>query len=308
MKRKRKKRRKMKKIRLVTSFTEDIIERENTVQRRYGGPALYGGYILHILNKDYNIITKPSKKILESLSKEKLGFLINKISFKDLCDTHFIFRHIYHGSIRTTYLLNKGCDIDLLFEDQDNNTMYIISPVYREISLDNLKRIISRGYYVAIDIQGFTRYSRENNLLKNYIDVETLSLFRGVKILHGGIDELATIDTDPLAVIKIISRIVDPLISIVSLGREGSVAYIRGKGIYRIYSYRGGVDGDETGCGDILLASTVALLEESDPLDAILKASLISGWRVERGFPFEIDEEILDKFYTRYVQYKLISN
>jgi hypothetical protein len=307
MKRKREKKREMKKIKLVSSFTEDLIERENSVQRRYGGPALYGGYTLHVLGKSYSIITRPSKEILETLSKERFSFLIERVSFKDLCDTHFVFRHVYRGSFRTSYLLSKGCDIDLLFEDQSNDLIYIISPVYREISLEKLKNIISRGYYVAIDIQGFTRYTQENNLLRNYIDVEILNHFRGVKILHGGIDEVASIDRDPLTVIKIISKIVDPFISIISLGREGSIVYIRGKGIYRIYSYKGGVDGDETGCGDILLTSIVALLESFDPLDAVLKASLISGWRVERGFPFDIDRDILDKYYTRYIKYKLIS-
>ncbi len=307
MRRKKRKRRKMRRIKLVTSFTEDIIDRGEVIYRKLGGPGLYGGYVLHVLGREFSIVTRPSREILTSLAGENYGFIVERVDSRDLCDTHFVFKHVYRGGVRVSYLLSRGCEINLSINDHGNDSIYIISPVFKEISTEDVRRIIEKGYFVGVDIQGFARIFNKDNLLGNYIDENILRIFRGAKVFHGGLNELISISTDPFELTKLITKIIDPDISIVSMGRDGSVAYVRGRGIYRIYSYRGGVNGDETGCGDILLISTISFLEEADPLEAILKATLISGLRVERGFPFEIDEDLLDKHYARYIQYRLIS-
>ena len=298
------KRKRRSKIYVISSFTEDYIGGD-PAHRRIGGPSLYGGYTLHVLGSDFKIITRPSRSILEEIYRE-YSFLSERIVYKDLCEKHFVFKHEYTSSRRVSYLLDVGCEIDFSIEDLDRDAWIIASPVYKEISIKLVRSLIEREFAVALDIQGLARVRLENGLVMNRLDPGVLRDLGSLDILHGSLEEFLSLGSSPREVIEEISRKIDPEILIVSLGRGGSYAYIRDRGLYRIYAYKNGVNGDETGCGDILLASIVALYDPVDPLLSIIKASLVAGLRVERGFPFELDKDYLNRSIN-YIRYEKIS-
>ena len=291
------------KIYIISSFTHDIIISRDSEKESLGGPAYYSGYTLEMLNADYKIITSIDG-FTKDLLKRSYENLFNKIVYESSCDKSFIFIHRYENDLRRSYLLKRGCDInikDLFFE---KSSKIIISPVFNEISKELVRKIVENNFFVALDLQGFVRRLGPENLVINVFNDETKDLLRDVRIIHASNEEIKDLSKDPVEASKILMRLSEGDMIIISMGRRGSIVNIKDLGVFHVSSYRKGVDGDETGCGDIFLASIVYYLsEEKDPLEAVSLASVVAGLRVARGFPFNIDPAQIN-FEKRFIEIK----
>ncbi|MEM3830655.1 MAG: PfkB family carbohydrate kinase [Sulfolobales archaeon] len=283
-------------IYLISSFTEDIIDLGGEKRKSLGGPALYGGYTLHILGNRFIIETSLDSYLREILERE-YPQLSKVIRINRSCEKHFIFRHFYRASRRISYLDEEGCEIDFDLESFEKSgiSFIIISPVYREISLYNLERITKIGIPVAVDLQGFVRYTDNDKIIRTSIGIDLLKKFYRVSLIHAGVEEVEELSRDPLESLDIIARITKAMIVVISMGRRGFLSRVDGEGVYHVEALMGGVSGDETGCGDILLTSLLSSILKGFSISESLRiASFVAGLRVLRGFPFHIDlEEII---------------
>ncbi|MEZ0289518.1 MAG: PfkB family carbohydrate kinase [Sulfolobales archaeon] len=284
---------------LLSSFTEDIIESERGEKRAIGGPALYGGYTLYLLRGDFKIHTSLDSYIRSRVAEE-YPYIFERIDLASPCDRRFIFKHIYRGEKRRSYLMSEGCSISIITRAIPENSVLIVSPVYREFSLEEIKKILSREIRIAIDLQGFVRIRREDGSVENNLTTDLLKDLENVDVIHASYEEVENLSRDPLESLEIISRITKSRIVILSMGGRGFLAKIRGEGVYFVEAYMRGVKGDETGCGDILLASTVyTLYNDYGYMRSFKIASVVSGLRVLKGFPMNIDLSDIEREESR---------
>jgi sugar/nucleoside kinase (ribokinase family) len=163
---------------------------------------------------------------------------------------------------------------------------------------------------IAIDLQGLSREIERqrvivslNNILKNIYRIPTVSA------IHLSSDDMQDIAVGGEEDLKKIRPIVEKaLTTAYTIGSRGGYIYINNNiyeklkikieggenqsGWYYVPSYIETDRGDPTGCGDIFTASLVGFLAMGySILDAAVRASTISGMRVSRGFPVDINSE-----------------
>lgn len=304
----------MEKVVLASSFTIDRIDIRGRIYERIGGPAYYASLALHMIGLEPLVITSLGdnvKKIRDLLPEYDL---LNIVDTDRGCGSIYMFYHRYgENGKRYSEILQTGCYVRLDKLDREvlNDTDWIlVSPVYREIRPEQIAGLVS-SKKVALDLQGYSREitgrgvkSSIENLQKN------LEMLSGLYIMHLSSDDIQDIasggDNDLYRVSGLASR---ALITVYTIGAAGGYIYVSREHIPRydvenivrgvwhyIPSYKEKEDGDPTGCGDIFLASMVGYMANGYSIsDSALRASIISGMRVSRGFPIPIDRDEVER-------------
>lgn len=298
---------------LVSSFTLDRVEVGGNTVVGIGGPAYYAGLTLKALGLDPVVITSAPKDLIdmvEGLSSWDLEIL----NLERGCDSPYIFHHTYRGSVRISRLYREGCRIDLegagpYVEDAE---WIIASPVYREIDPADLAKALGEGSRLAIDLQGFARSLRREVLETGFSILRERAPALGIlrkDLVHFSSDDVPDLgersDADVLRTVS--SYIGDYCALIYTRGSKGSTALFReatacgnvAPALARIPPHIEG-EGDPTGCGDVFLGSLVAYIARGlGVLDALVRASIVSGMRVRRGFPLRIDLSEVEALASR---------
>lgn len=302
-----------KKVVLVSSFTLDRAEVGNRVSVGVGGPAYYAGLTLRALGLDPLVITSAPKDLIDmvrSLSPWDLEIL----NVGRGCESSYVFHHTYKESTRISRLYRRGCKIDLRDARPylDDVEWIIASPVYSEVDPVDLAEISGGSSKLALDLQGFARSLKGEALeagfsvLKNKLGA--LRILRK-DLVHFSSDDVPDLkgkgDVDVVRAVS--SDVGEYCVLIYTRGPKGSVAVFREGGacgaarrsLARIPSYVEG-DGDPTGCGDVFLGSLVAYMARGvEVLGALVRASIVSGMRVRRGFPLRIDLSEVEALASR---------
>ncbi len=305
----------MEKVILISSFTIDRIEISGSTYERIGGPAYYAGITLAMMGLKPILITAIDP---EELKRFEEFLNISLINIDPSCRSIYVFRHRYDSSGRRySDILSVGCPIELDKLDLKSlasGSWILVSPVYKEIEVKDIEKMIGLGN-IAIDLQGLSREIEGqrviislNNILKNIYRIPTVSA------IHLSSDDIQDIATGGVEDLEKIRPIVEKaLTTAYTIGPRGGYIYInnnvykklklkikikRGEsqsGWYYVPPYIEIDGGDPTGCGDIFMASLVgSLVMGYSILDAAVRASTISGIRVSRGFPININGEEID--------------
>lgn len=305
---------------MISSFTIDKIEIGGSTYEKIGGPAYYAGITLAMMGLKPILITAvdPERlKIFENILKRFLNFSL--INLEQSCRSIYVFRHRYDSNGRRySDILDVGCSIELDKLDLEplvKGSWILVSPIYREIEAKDIRRIASLGN-TAIDLQGLSREIEGqrvtislNNILKNIYEIPIVSA------IHLSSDDIQDVATGGIEDLKKIRPIVErALATAYTLGSRGGYVHINNNinikvriegeegrgGWYYIPPYIETDRGDPTGCGDIFIASLVGSMAMGySILNAAVRASAISGMRVSRGFPIDINEEEINAISSR---------
>jgi hypothetical protein len=304
----------MEKVILISSFTIDKIEIGGSTYDMVGGPAYYAGITLAMIGLKPILITAIDPEKLRRFEEFLKKFLnLSLINIDPSCRSIYVFRHKYDGSGRRySDILSVGCPIELDKLDLKSlarGSWILVSPVYKEIEVKDIEKVTGLGN-IAIDLQGLSREIERqrvivslNNILKNIYRIPTVSA------IHLSSDDMQDIAVGGEEDLKKIRPIVEKaLTTAYTIGSRGGYIYINNNiyeklkikieggenqsGWYYVPSYIETDRGDPTGCGDIFTASLVGFLAMGySILDAAVRASTISGMRVSRGFPVDINSE-----------------
>jgi len=298
---------------LISSFTIDKIEVGGSTYERVGGPAYYAGATLAMMGLDPVVVTSVGSRWLGTLKGllERLpGYRLVNISGQ--CNSIYIFRHRYDSTGRRhSEILDMGCDIDLDLIDPGiiaGSSWILVSPVYREISVEALKKVAGAGK-VALDLQGLTREVAGGRVFSSVANLSRhLDRIPEISIIHLSSDDIQDKAAGGPSDLEAISTLTGKASAVLyTIGPHGGFIYVDRKaggasdllsesvdsveqGWYYIPPYYESGDGDPTGCGDIFTASVIGYLTKGyNIVEASVRASIVSGMRVYRGFPTPID-------------------
>jgi sugar/nucleoside kinase (ribokinase family) len=304
----------LRKVALASSFTIDRIDLKGRIYERIGGPAYYASLALYMIGLEPLIITSLGnnvKKVRDLLPEYDL---LNIVDTDRGCSSIYTFYHRYgENGKRYSEIHKTGCYVGLDKLDREvlNDTDWIlVSPVYREIRPEHIAGLVN-SKKVALDLQGYSREITDHGVKSSIENLQKrIRMLSGLYIIHLSSDDIQDIasggDNDLYKVSGLISR---ALITAYTIGASGGYIYVsRGhSSSYVVGNMIGGVwhyipaykekeNGDPTGCGDIFLASMVGYMARGySIIDSALRASIISGIRVSRGFPISIDHDEIEK-------------
>jgi sugar/nucleoside kinase (ribokinase family) len=302
------------KVVLISSFTIDRIEIGGSVYEKIGGPAYYAGITLALMGMEPILITSTRPDMLERVKEIFKDFpRLRLINTKPSCSSIYVFRHIYDSyGRRYSEILDVGCPIELESIDGSglefllSSSWILISPVYREIEPEDVERLTSLGR-VAIDLQGFSREIDNRKVISSLKNIlKSLQRIPRVSLIHLSSDDIRDIASESIDDLRKIRSIIEKaLATAYTIGSRGGYIHIGDRPYeeikvemkkdsepvwYYIPSYIEMDTGDPTGCGDIFISSLVGSIAMGyNILDAAIRASAISGIRVSRGFPVEIN-------------------
>jgi len=261
----------MGKVVVISSFTIDEIDGEVFI----GGPAYYSSLALAHLGESV-VVVSPA----ENVHEEFMNYLGFKLITVNGLTPIFNLRYV-DGGRREVRLKRKGAVIELSPKVLNllRDSLTIVNPVYRELSIDTLRVIRKHSGIIALDVQGFIRKVNSGEVVKiawSDIIYELLSI---ADIVHADLSEIPTYSSMREAC-KALSKFSKSIV-IVSSGEKGLVASVNGE-LYYIPALPG-IEGNATGTGDILLAiSSYEIMRGEDPLRAIAKGAVAAGLRVSR--------------------------
>lgn len=299
---------------LIASFTIDVIRIDDRVYEKIGGPAYYSGLTLKMLGLNPVIITSlgsdGAKKVRELLNASGVEQDLEVIDTDPRCNSIYTFYHTYTDAGRQSEIHSIGCSIkvDKVASIINNDPQWIlISPVFREILPEDFSNISAENS-VALDLQGYAREIKDHKVLSSLDNIRNnIKRLPRIRIVHLSSDDIrdtptTSIDKD-LKSLSFLADKADIIAYTVGVGGGylGLTSDEEDKKSHKLASselvwhhippYTEIGVGDPTGCGDIFLASMVSsLIMNSDAIDAAVKASIISGMRVSRGFPIKINQ------------------
>lgn len=304
----------MGKVVLVSSFTIDRIDLKGRIYERIGGPAYYASLALYMIGLEPLVITSLGdnvKKIRDLLPEYDL---LNIVDTDHGCSSIYTFYHRYgENGKRYSEILQKGCYVRLDKLDREilkDAEWILVSPVYREVIPEHIAGLVNNKK-VALDLQGYSREITDHGVKSSIENLQKqLKMLSGLYIIHLSSDDIQDIasgvDNDLYKVSGLTSRALITTYTIgagggyIYVSREYSSRYVRGNMIIGVWhyipSYKEKENGDPTGCGDIFLASMVGYMAKGySIIDSALRASIISGIRVSRGFPIPIDRDEVER-------------
>lgn len=298
---------------MVASFTIDVIEIGGRAYEKIGGPAYYSGLTLKMLGFDPIVITALGgnglRRIRELLSAGNKPQDLDVVDTDPSCDSIYAFHHVYTSTGRSSKILEIGCRIrmDNALRDIPRDSSWIlVSPVFREIHNEDLRKI-SPAKNIALDLQGYAREIDGQKVISSLNNIErNIRGLPRVGIIHLSSDDIRDASTNnhknDLEKISFLASKADIITYTIGVGGGylGLIASDQGDkhkepesgriAWYYIPIYSETDGGDPTGCGDIFLASMVSNMAMNHSIiDAAVRASIISGMRVSRGFPIKVN-------------------
>ncbi|MEM0438790.1 MAG: hypothetical protein DJ555_05310 [Desulfurococcaceae archaeon] len=306
-----------KKVALIASFTIDIIKIDNNIYEKIGGPAYYSGLTLKILGFDPIVITAlgsdNKRKIRELLSTSNETQDLEILDTDPNCVSIYTFHHTYTDAGRSSMILKTGCriNIDSIPNDISKDVQWIlISPVFKEVRPEDVRKI-PRTKNIALDLQGYGREINNQRVISSLDNIKkNIEELPRIGIMHLSSDDIRSDTSDHKKDLERISFLAS---------KTDIIAYTIGSGggylglvlrererehdkqgeskieWYYIPPYAETDGGDPTGCGDIFLASIVSgMIMNHGIIEAAVKASVISGMRVSRGFPIKTSTTEID--------------
>ncbi|RLG87935.1 MAG: hypothetical protein DRO15_03965 [Thermoprotei archaeon] len=260
-------------IAIIGSFTIDNIENRKVI----GGSAYYCLMALKHFYDDQIMLIAPAQRVHIDLLKDmgiKLITVSNEVP---------VFELVYIDEInRKVKLLKKGAVIKVDSEvlSMLRNSLAIISPVYKEVSLETIYDIRSVATTLALDIQGFVREANNYGEIIIRWNNELVQALRIVDIVHADLSEVPMYRS-ALSAVKFLSKYSKGIV-IVSMGAHGLIASFNQEIMY--IPALPGIQGDATGTGDILLSiAAYEFYKGEDWKRAIAKGAAAAGLRVSRG-------------------------
>ncbi len=305
----------MKRAVLVASFTIDVIRIGDKVYEKIGGPAYYSGLTLKMLGLDPIIITSLGsggvKKIREMLSASGAAQDLDVIDTDPQCSSIYTFYHTYTTAGRQSEIHSVGCRIkvDRVTSSIGKDSQWIlVSPVFREILPEDFTKIPGENS-IALDLQGYAREIKDHSVLSSLNNIrDNIKKLPRVRIVHLSSDDIKDSSTSGIDIdrdledLSFLAENADIIaytigakggyLGLITIDRDReSRRHIPSRVVWHYIPPYSEIDGgDPTGCGDIFLASMVgSMIMDNNPIDAAVRASIVSGMRVSRGFPIKID-------------------
>ncbi len=258
---------------IVSSFTLDLLDSSKLC---IGGPAYYSSLaLLHYDCKNLTVIA-PADDV--------------HVRFANSVNINLIRVATDVPVFQLTYLSNGARKIKLVKRvrkiripkailDLLDNSLVIVSPVYREVSIDLLKELRSKARFLALDIQGLVRKSNERGEVSISWYDDVVKALELADFVHADLSEVVGF-TDMAGASLYLSRYCRGIVT-VSNGEKGLVAIVNGEPYY--VPALPGIRGESTGTGDIFLAiASYELFLGEDPLTAIAKGAIAAGLKVSR--------------------------
>ena len=265
---------------IIGNLTLDIIDESKTVKP--GGPGLYAGLAALHLGYPVRIVssigTDYPMEFLEKLKNLGIDLRIKMVQGRTTT-----FKLIYEGDRRKVILLESGPEIPYeLIEDIDKKFIALVSPVYKEVSLDFIKKLKKKTILLGIDFQGFVRKARSDGVVEYTWDEVCDEVSRYADFIHIEESEAQGLNTDPLRIALYLTDRCKCPVS-VTMGERGSYLAFLDEVYYipvpRVYS------GNPTGVGDIFTAIFLLRYYETDDfIDASRWATIAAGLKVLRSY------------------------
>jgi sugar/nucleoside kinase (ribokinase family) len=179
------------KLAIFSHCAIDTITIDGYNYEQVGGPACYGGITARQFKFDVDLFTKFGPDFPKQyLTENKINF-VNSESEKNTTK----FAISINGSDRTLKLENECEPIEYSSVSADG---HIVSPIYREISDDTLKKIKDDSNFLFVDPQGFLRQKdpQNNIVLENTtLDLSNVNAIKvnpeeAQQIVNGTHDEM----------------------------------------------------------------------------------------------------------------------
>ncbi len=262
---------------IVGNLTLDVIgENKNP---KPGGPGLYAGLAAIHLGYPVRIISSigidyPSS-FLEKLRNLNIDLKLNITKGKTTT-----FKLIYQGGEREVILLEPGPKIiyDLI---EDSEGLILVSPVYREVSIELVKELKKKSIILGIDLQGFVRRVRNGGVIEFVWDDLCEEVIKYADVIHIEESEARGLNEDPLEVTKYISKKCECVVSVTMgdkgsyLAHENNIYYVP---VPKVYV------GNLTGVGDVFTAILILrYYETKNAIEAVKWATIAAGLKVMRS-------------------------
>ncbi|HWQ16643.1 MAG TPA: hypothetical protein VNL13_02300 [Sulfolobales archaeon] len=307
-----------KRVALITSFTVDIIKIGSNIYEKIGGPAYYSGLTLKTLGFDPIVITALGrdgrKKVGELLSASNEHQDLEILDTDPSCDSIYTFHHTYTSVGRSSMILKTGCriKIDSIINNISKDAQWIlVSPVFKEVVPEDIRKI-SFTKNTALDLQGYGREIEDQRVVSSLDNIRrNIRELPRIGIVHLSSDDIRSNTSDHEKDLERLSFLANKadIIAYTIGSRGGYLGLVLGereRGYdernegrmiewYYIPPYTETDSGDPTGCGDIFLASIVSgMMMNHSIIKAAVRASVISGMRVSRGFPIKTNTSEID--------------
>ncbi len=302
---------------LITSFTVDIIKIGSNIYEKIGGPAYYSGLTLKTLGFDPIVITALGrdgrKKVGELLSTSNEHQDLEILDTDPNCDSIYTFHHTYTSAGRSSMILKTGCriKIDSIINHISRDVQWIlISPVFKEVIPEDIRKIpLTKN--TALDLQGYGREIEDQRVVSSLDNIRrNIRELPRIGIVHLSSDDIHSDTSDHKKDLERLSFLASKadIIAYTIGSRGGYLGLVLGERDgeynkrnesriewYYIPPYTETDGGDPTGCGDIFLASIVSgMMMNHSIIKAAVRASVISGMRVSRGFPIKTNTTEID--------------
>ena len=263
-----------------------------------GGTSFYFSHAMANLDVRYRLVTaiaEPEKHIVSDLRAAG-------ISVKALTSNNTVyFENIYGANQdnRTQRVLQKADPFDMnSFLDVDAG-IYHLGPLLRDdIPLSLIKYLSAKGV-VSLDVQGFLRFVKDENVLATDWSEKTEAL-PYVDILKANDAELAVLTScDDIREGAMIIAALGVNEVIVTLGSKGSLIYTGGV-FYEIPAYTPDQVVDATGCGDTYMAGYLYKRAKNyDCVEAGKFGAAMATLKIESSGPFKGSFDDVDRRIAR---------
>jgi len=263
-----------------------------------GGTSFYFSHAMANLDVRYRLVTaiaEPEKHIVSDLRAAG-------ISVKALTSNNTVyFENIYGANQdnRTQRVLQKADPFDMnSFLDVDAG-IYHLGPLLRDdIPLSLIKYLSAKGV-VSLDVQGFLRFVKDENVLATDWSEKTEAL-PYVDILKANDAELAVLTScDDIREGAMIIAALGVNEVIVTLGSKGSLIYTGGV-FYEIPAYTPDQVVDATGCGDTYMAGYLyKRAKNHDCVEAGKFGAAMATLKIESSGPFKGSFDDVDRRIAR---------
>ncbi len=277
------------KVAVVGGLTIDITTENTPI---IGGPPWYAGTVSRALNSDVTIVSAVGEdypiQFLQLLTKS--GLDISHV-VKIAGSSSYSFKPFFIGGVRSLKLVSKGPKIPLTLLNDVEADAVIVSPVFKEVDEELVKKARLKSSLLAVDIQGFVRnVDSLNNIVLT--PLATYGVLRYADILHCSVEEALSL-TRCSNIIDAASELVKYGVRLCLIGLENGLLFLENKTLSFIEAEKAMSISDTTGAGDILTGAFTTLIAGGcPPEEASLKALEAVSLSLERPPPRRVPEKL----------------
>ena len=278
------------------TLDEIVMKTKNKVYKGVlGGPPAYSSKPLYSIFKvKPKIYTTVGKDFPEKYENELKT--ISKLFIYKVEEPTTKFK-LVEGNGRKLFMLSFSGEI----RDVDFNvdSVYMFSPVYREVRFDYLKKAHTLGL-VSLDPQGFLREVNEEGEVTLNFNSELLKHLKYIDIFRTSLDEFSVLSRG-VSIRNFLEKTIKSGCEVSVVTSSTKIYALKENTYYEYPAYTNVRVESTTGAGDVFTSIfTYVYSRSNDVVKALIYAIVASSFTVETVGPRVIDE---GKFYVRLKNY-----